>query len=254
MTITQLLSWSSRISLERYHHRHTMVAFERAISAAGWRYDSSNIDRNKMPFRNYAKRPWAGVCLPCIAEDVAAHGFSWDRRAHQLWGVETCEAHDFQLLTVDAKVAFKIQPHEWVARNRSIAAISCGIDNDDGRAFISRHRKISIGLLHRETPIDSVALNRVVRARARTLIDLPERRTFVGDAERMNAPQRWLSEHFSHRRFARYSAKEIISGRRSATVATDVHALSIATFFDSLEHCVAEIAALPESAEIFGLN
>ena len=239
----------SNMATTDYAKHHSMLPALRVASKAGT--DHIHGDQRAASFSRrlgmLTQRRGAYCCVQCIEDDVRRWHFSWFRRTHHLVGVDWCSVHGCALSRVDEPFAFARVPHIWQEKNKLTTLKTVQTELPE-TGFLRRYVDIATALLLQSRPFEVEQVNGQLALRAtdhglRT--SKTGRRPLISDRLRMQAPERWLSEHLPN-----WSAKTSngFFQRIDALVATkgiagvgEAYPMVMAALYDSAEDAVSDV-------------
>ncbi len=234
-----LVALSSGMDPTTYAVSHSMLGAHRVAGFAHELFEHGS-ERSVSFSRQLGMRiPKSGacVCSECIQEDLASSGFSWYRRAHQLFGVEWCYIHDEPLHKVDAPNAFDHLPHHWRNARRIVPAASRGI-----RVAISdsnkRYLDIAMGLLKLKAPLPCSAINAFIgkeMKRLGLLVSRTGQRPYLRNRTDNSSDSKWIQ------RLLYGSRLDHFVYNFSAPASGFVYALALASIFETSSEAISFI-------------
>lgn len=166
--VVELLAQVAGLASTQFVRRHSLLGFRRAFAAEkGSPPLAHGAPESRETMRMtgmQTARDGSFFCRQCVSEDLAFHGFSYWRRAHQLPGVFWCDKHGCALHYSDAADALLRPPAEFTTR--CTAVDEAWVARLQGDPAVARFQAICTELADAPTPLDERDVSSLLRERA----------------------------------------------------------------------------------------
>lgn len=159
----EALALAARADLQFFVQNHTLIPAHGAISQhfIGMVHGNTNAQLANVIRQSWKllQKPGAYFCPQCAVAQVAAWGFSYWKRRHQLLGVDWCLEHGEPLVSCPETAFVNATPCNQVA-----TAVSCQIELETScRSVLERYSKIMNAYLVRTVRVGVQEVAKVLR-------------------------------------------------------------------------------------------
>lgn len=240
-----VLAKASKLTLEEFIQRHTLIPFTRAFGPTLDDVTPDELNNLLLTHGLRVGKEGAWYCISCVKQDMQEHGGSYWHRSHQLLGVDWCYKHRHKLQGVNDRAAFDSDPI-FLRDRYKLLAVPGPHFLDETEPVIQRYVAISLALLNGKERLNRIKVSALIELQflARQYIECQGEGGDFNSVLETLVPAYWIDRFVELR--TKVADSNILNFKRLfalniAVQDTERYAVALAILFNSAETAIRQL-------------